>query len=471
MSGLSEAIDATLIVDDSGVIVEANAAAVEMVGRPAAELVGEPVAKLVRGAELESTDGEIDRVDASVTAAGGELPVHAWRRRVGPDRRALILRDATEWRATQGMLAMVVAAVEQGTDAFEITDAEGRTEYANPALEHALGRRPFDILGEPMIRFLEDDDAAKVRAALARGEPFHGEVVCRHASGEKRHHEIAVTPVVDLLTSERRFVILRRDVTARVLAERQVELLREHVVRADRLSVLGHLAASVAHDVNNPATFILANLRLAIDELNAMRGENTGGGAKPERLSQVMEMLSDAVDGTERVVALVREMRTLSTRAPPEREHVELADVARDAMRLTRVHTRAKAKLVEQLAPARVIGDRLRLGQVMVNLLMNAAHAIPDGDSAAHRITITTRVVDNFSEISVSDTGRSITPAERESIFETWFTAKKREDGPALGLAISHQIVSDLGGTLTVEPAGAGLHGSVFTIRLPRASS
>lgn len=471
MSGLSEAIDATFIVDDHGVIVDANAAAVEMVGRAAHELVGGPIANVVHGAELESAQGEVDRADASVTAASGALPVHAWRRRVGPDRCALILRDATEWRSTQGMLAMIVAAVEQGTDAVEITDGEGRTEYANPALERALGRRPFDILGEPMTRFLEDDDAAKVGAALARGEPFHGEVVCRHASGEKRHHEIVVTPVVDLLTGERRFVIFRRDATARVLAERQVELLREHVARADRLSVLGHLAASVAHDVNNPATFILANLRLAIDELNAMRSENTATGAKSERLSQVMEMLRDAVDGTERVVALVREMRKLSTRAPPEREHVDLAGVARDALRLTRVHTRVKARLVEQLAPARVIGDRVRLGQVMVNLLMNAAHAIPEGDSAAHCITLTTRVVDDFAEVSVVDSGTSMSPAERDSIFETWFTSKSRDDGPALGLAISHQIVADLGGTLTAEPVGDGVAGNVFTIRFPRASS
>lgn len=471
MNGLSEAIDATIIVDDRGIIVEANVAALAMIGKPLHDLIGASVTTLVHG--LAQGEGEIDRADASVTLPAGELPVHAWRRRAGPGRSAIILRDATEWRATQGVLAMIVAGVEQGVDAFEITDSEGKTEYANPALERALGRAPFDVLGEPITKFLEDDDAVRVTAALQAGEAWRGEVICRHAGGERRHHELALTPVVDLLTGDRRFVVVRRDITARVAAERQVELLREHVIRADRLSVLGHLAASVAHDVNNPATFILANLRLSLDELNAWSSENPGPGDRGQaRIAQIAEMLSDAVDGTERVVALVREMRQMSTRERPSRERVQLADVAHDALRLTRVQTRAKARLVEDLAlPAAVMGDRLRLGQVVVNLLINAADSIPDGDSASHRITIATREQNGFVELSVSDTGRGIDGGDVDRVFETWFTTKKREDGPGLGLAISREIVVDLGGTLTAAPRapgpGAASTGSVFTMRFP----
>lgn len=477
-----DAIDATIVVDDGGVIVEANAAAVEMIGRGVRELVGAHLHDLVRGIEVESVEDEIDRADAVVSLPDGDMPVHAWRRRLGPDRSALILRDATEWRATQATLAMVVAGVEQGVDAFEITDERGNTEYANPALEAALGRAPFDILGEPLTKFLAPDDAARVQAALLAGEAWRGEVVCRHASGDLRQHEMTITPVVDMLTGMRRFVVVRRDVTARVAAERQLEQLREHVVHADRLSVLGQLAASVAHDVNNPATFILTNVRLALDDLRLWHDNDNQpvSQADKARLRDLMDMLRDAIDGTERVIALVKEMRSLGARAAPKREPVKLADVAHDAVRLTRVQTRAKARVVEHIeSEGAVLGDRLRLGQVVVNLLMNAAQAIPDGaESKDHEILVSVKEVSapgpsgpsgpsGFVELSVSDTGVGIKPEDRERVFEAWFTTKKREEGSGLGLAISRQIVADLGGTLTASPRGDGRRGSVFTLRFP----
>lgn len=470
MPALDATMDATLIVDEADVVVEANDSAVALTAREPHALIGVPLATLVGGLELaEATEEDTSaRVDGTLLLPSGALAVHAWRRRLSPTRVAVILRDATEWLTAQSTLALIVAGVESSVDSFAITDELGNVEYVNQAHTIAVGRSLFEVMGEPVTRFIDGDDAAVVDAALRAGVPWHGEVICRRPNGERRHHDLTLTPVRDTLTGLRRFVCIRRDISERFLAEAKAEALREQLVHADRLGVLGQLAASVAHDVNNPASFILSNLQLAIEELVAWQADGAGDrNVVARRTAALIEMLGDALDGTERVIALVRGMRSLGVRGAALQEHVSLAEIARDALRLTRAQTGACAKVIERLSvPAVVDGDRLRLGQVAVNLLVNAAQAIPPGSPEAHVIAVETREGEGFAELSVSDSGVGIPADHLERVFEAWFTTKNREEGTGLGLAVSRQILTDLGGTLVASQGPE--RGTVFTLRLPR---
>jgi CheY-like chemotaxis protein/two-component sensor histidine kinase len=184
--------------------------------------------------------------------------------------------------------------------------------------------------------------------------------------------------------------------------------------------------------------------------------------------AELTAAVEEARDGAERVRKIVHGLRSFS-RSEEQEKRVPLAlpGVLEAAIRLTANEVRHRAQLVRELGPTpQVIADDGRLTQVFINLLVNAAHAIPEGHSDDNRITVRTRTDDQGrAVIEVEDTGKGMAPEVQGRVFDPFFTTKDVGVGTGLGLSICHGIVSGLGGQITIDSAPD--HGTLVRVILP----
>lgn len=233
--------------------------------------------------------------------------------------------------------------------------------------------------------------------------------------------------------------------------------MHARIALTDRMASVGTLAAGVAHEVNNPLTYVLANLTCAIDELRADSADR----------DDVLELLLEAQEGAERVRRIVRDLHAFSRPREDEIEELDIATVVDSSINMAWNEIRHRAQLVKdyQKTP-RVRMNRSRLGQVILNLLINAAHAIAEGDVDRNRIEIRLGTSpDGDAFVEIRDTGAGIPPDALARVFEPFFTTKPAGVGTGLGLAICHSILTAAGGRIALASPASG--GCIVRITLP----
>jgi signal transduction histidine kinase len=244
-----------------------------------------------------------------------------------------------------------------------------------------------------------------------------------------------------------------RDATER----KKLEL--DRAVATERMAAMGRLAAGVGHEINNPLTYVLANVESLLD---------TSSVTRPlPPVEEVLERLSEARDGLGRIRVIVRDLQTLS-RAEESYGEVDLRQALDQAIQIAAAEVRHRAPIVrryEDVPPVR--GSKTRLGQVFLNLIINAAQAIPEGQAAHHRIEVAIRSVGKTCVVAITDTGSGIAPEHLERIFDPFFTTKEIGAGTGLGLSISREIIVGHGGTLAATST-PGV-GTTMTVTLPHA--
>lgn len=243
------------------------------------------------------------------------------------------------------------------------------------------------------------------------------------------------------------------------LVERRTEELRQKDVQlahGDQMATIGTLAASVAHEINNPIAFVQANL----NQLESL-------WQKPDEADDFHEILVECRDGVDRVRAIVADLLTMARRSDGRDERVDLREVVESALPLLRREARYRARLNVELGevPA-VIGDPRLLGQVVLNLSVNALHAVPEGEPESHEVTIATRLEGDGVQLVVRDTGSGIPDDVLPHIYDPFFTTKGEGMGTGLGLAVTHQLVTRHRGRIEVETGPAG---TTMTVTLPPA--
>jgi len=248
------------------------------------------------------------------------------------------------------------------------------------------------------------------------------------------------------------------------------------------------LVAGVAHEINNPITYVLANLAdlerscFALGEtLIGYRAElRASCGAKAETriadleskldecggLALAAELLCDATEGAARIRDLVRDLLSLARVSERATAPLAISDVLEQTLRLVSRSLGARAELVRDFRATREIcGDRARLGQVFLNLLQNAIDACASLPGRAHRITVRTLDRADGVRVEIADTGPGIPGELAERIFAPFFTTKPQGEGTGLGLYLSRRIIAEHGGTLELVRAPDG--GTVFRVDLP----
>jgi len=315
---------------------------------------------------------------------------------------------------------------------------DGRYVWANPAYAAMLGwQRPQDIVGRDVMDDVHPDDVEFVRRHLARSptDSASGECRLKRRDGSIVNAEIAPTQPIEFESRPARLFIAN-DVTERVQ-------VRARLALADRMASLGTLAAGVAHEVNNPLTYA----RLALDALE----KDLSRAALPK---STLESLSMASDGVDRVRTIVSDLRTFSRADEESIGSVDLNDVVSTTLRFAANTVTTSSSVELDLTPVpRVRANRARLGQVVLNLLLNAYHAIEER-AGSGRIRIRTfRERDGRVGLEIADSGSGIAPATLPHIFEPFFTTKPVGRGTGLGLAICHRIVTAFDGEISVQSA------------------
>ena len=246
--------------------------------------------------------------------------------------------------------------------------------------------------------------------------------------------------------------------------ERQLEPAR--IAQAERLAALGTLAAGMAHEINNPLTYVLLNLDCAMRALEMVADDNNR-----ERVAQVERLVQSAIEGAERIRSITSGIRAFSRAEDVRRVPLDVRSVLDSALRMVMHEIRHRARLTKVYRDVPlVLASEGRLGQVFLNLLTNAVQALPEEDAGAHEIRLLTCADrDGDAVIEISDTGSGIPPHLHARIFEPFFSTKPIGHGTGLGLSISHGIVRALGGEITVDSAVG--RGSTFTVQRPAVSS
>jgi len=348
-------------------------------------------------------------------------------------------------------------------------DNDGVLVAADGALKETLERgRPL-MVGSNMIVSYKNHPTVpgNVRRALA------GETVSYEVEVQGHILEVWLAPMRDAAGKISGAIGVCSDVTER----RQ---LQSRIIQEDRIHAIGTLAASVAHEINNPLTYVLGGLTEVGADLEDLAAELTGiaarRGGDPEvaaalaRLERTREILGPTLAGTERIRHVTRELSTF-TRPDAERLSVlELGAVVRSVLKLVRKEIEARARLLEELEPSPPVqANEARLVQVLVNLLMNAWQALPSPDPARHVIGVRTGTEGGQALVEVWDTGPGVPPMMREQIFQPFITTKDIGAGTGLGLFVCRNVVKALGGSIAVHEAPGG--GALFRVLLPPAAS
>jgi len=346
---------------------------------------------------------------------------------------------------------------------------DGRWIFVNRALVEALGYpQTGHLLGRTVAEIVHPDDlpcALELGAQAGPGPRSGGtrELRYRRASGDYALMEVSPAALTEF-DGAPAVLITARDITER-------KRLQAQLLVSERLLSVGTLAAGVAHEINNPLAAVLSNLDWVAARLAQVHRQASQLDAPALRaeLLRIGKPIDEAREAAERVRAIVRDLKLFSRAEEELGGPVELAPVLDSATRMGWNEVRHRARFVREYGelPA-VPGSEARLGQVFLNLIINAAQAIPEGRTDEHEIRLAARVVSKTQVVvEVQDTGCGMDAETIGRIFDPFFTTKPPGVGTGLGLAICHRIVSSVGGQIEVESRPG--RGSTFRVTLPIA--
>jgi signal transduction histidine kinase len=359
--------------------------------------------------------------------------------------------------------ALLGLVLDSLAEAVLVADAESRILLFNQSARELFGidlgaTPPEQWVGLLSIRHADGTpfEASDLPIARAlRGERVDDLEMLVRTGSDKRERQLSATarPLVGLDGRLWGGVAVLRDVS--VQRRHEAEL-----IISDRMASVGALAAGVTHEINNPLAAVLANVELAIGDARSLETNRT-----TERL---VEELTDAQEAANRVREIVRDLKLFSRSEEERQGPVDAREVLESALRMAWNEIRHRARLIRSFEDVPLVyGNDARLGQVFLNLLVNAAHAIPDGRAESNEIRVVLRRVGERVLVEISDTGTGMSEEVLRQVFTPFFTTKPLGVGTGVGLPVCQRIVSALGGQISAESRlGAG---STFRVLLPTA--
>jgi PAS domain S-box-containing protein len=347
-------------------------------------------------------------------------------------------------------------AVGIGLIIMEDDGSRYTTVYTNRQNAQLTGHTPEEMIGGDSFGLVAPEELSKLaerRERARRGEPLPRmmETLIVHKDGRRVPIEIGTERV----RVEGRDVIIafNRDLTERVR-------MHDQLLQADRMATVGLLAAGVAHEINNPLAYISLILDKLVRDLPAVC-------VAPERLTELVELAAEAQSGAERVGEIIRDLRTFSRSATDPSGLADVPRVLDSSLKIAHNDIRHRARLdiaIDDGLP-QVAASEARLGQVFLNLLVNAVQAIPEGEKEKHTIRVEARREGERVRVSIADTGNGIAPEHMPRIFDPFFSTKAPGVGTGLGLSVCKSIIVAMGGDIAVSST-PGM-GATFTVMLP----
>ena len=470
---VERSLDAFFVKDLDGRYQFINPSGAAYLGMRVEEVLGKTDAEVFS----EDTAEDIMRMDRKVLEGGEPITYQPTRDDFGDSRAFLttkypfhdrfgklaglmgVSHDVTAWIKAQERARHSDASfrrlVEASPDLVVVHEG-GSVVYANPSAVVALGCETMDELeGTHLLDLVRPTDREMV-SMEETGEFSPTTLISRvqEVGLTRRDGEVVQAEIVELDVHWEGMLaqaLLARDITER----RQLEA---QLAQADRLASVGTLAAGVAHEINNPLTYVIHHLQ------EIERGVAAHDGA-------LSKLAGEAAAGAQRIRTIVKDLMLFARHEQGGvgvGGAVDVHELLEKAIQLGFNQIRHRARLVRDFGDvALVSGDPGRLSQIFLNLLVNAAQAITVGDAENNEIRVTTRSGDGEVSVEVRDTGTGIPDAVRERIFEPFTTTKGVGEGTGLGLWICHSLVTAAQGRIDCETElGTG---TAFTVHLPLA--
>jgi PAS domain S-box-containing protein len=384
-------------------------------------------------------------------------------------------RDITEAKKAEEALRELSESLETTLhsigDGVIATDANGVIVRINLVAEQITGwsrkeaiGRPFSevftIINEDTRRSMDSPVTLSLRTGGVVG--LANQTLFVRRDGSEVPIADSCAPIRTATGNVNGAVLVFRDLTTERKSAAVQAKYQQQLVFADRMASVGTLAAGVAHEINNPLTYITANVDTVLEEIRMLAGGSPSG-----RLKDMEENLVEARAGATRVARIVRGLKTFSRIEEERLSVVDVVAVLELALNMAFNEIRHRARLVKDYGAVPLIdADDARLGQVFINLLVNAAQSLPQGNTDANEIRIVTSTDEKGrAAVEIRDTGTGITPALLPRVFDPFFTTKPVGVGTGLGLAICHNIVTGMGGEISVRSQLG--HGTTFRVVLP----
>ncbi len=455
-----------LIVTDADLqVLHVNDAVVTALGRDHASYLGEGLRSMThpddvaRAVLIREAGGRSREFTSRVRTERGEWRSITWQMARGnaPQGGATYFARGVDITARLAEQRELARAREVVHDAFELTRLavlEKNLRDGSVTLTSQL--RELLELGQARVTslepFVEPLDLVRLRTYAAAPDPAHPIFVrLRTAAGNLRAVNLWLRE-----TSEYQLTVVQ-DVTQQALMSAQQRL-------DERLNSLSTMAAGVAHEINNPLAFISANLNFVSEALAQPTAHQPGAS------TELIDAVREAKEGVERVRDIVAALRPFSRISPEARSACNVPRLVRAALNLTHHALQDRTRVTVELQPVPPVwANEARLSQVVLELLTNAAQAIPPGQAEDNELRVSTRVDGDSALIEVEDTGTGIAPDVLPRVFDPFFSTRHRGEGAGLGLSLTRGVVREYGGELTVESTFG--HGARFTVRLPLAGA
>ena len=372
-----------------------------------------------------------------------------------------ISEDITERKQFEESQKLLSTAIEQSAEAVIITDAQGITQYVNPAQERLSGFSSCELIGQtPNVLksdFHNDNFHKQLWDTIGIGKVWSGRFVNRKKDGTEYHEDATISPIFDKSGDLTNFVVVQHDVTKHIELQKQL-------IQAQKMEAIGTLAGGFAHDFNNKLQVIAGYVELMLFNKDL-----------PENYKHDMGIIKQAVDSS---AELIKGMMVFSRKTPAEPQSLELNKLVEQTRSML---SRSIPKTIEIDL---LLADDLwtikaapnQIDQILMNLAVNASDAMPDGG----RLTIKTNniVLDDefcssypdtkpgrYALITVSDTGSGMDKETASHIFEPFFTTKEPGKGTGLGLSVVYGIVEQHGARIICESKPSV--GTTFRIYFP----
>jgi len=354
--------------------------------------------------------------------------------------------------------------IEGLRDGVVVADAEGVILDMNPAAEQMVGAPLAELRGKPIVRAVA---AQSVDRFDFDEDAFNRVVVemCSAAGGFEKyvenyaghHFEIRGASVADVPGQISGLYIIMRDVTERSRLE---DVQRE----SQRVQTIANLAAGITHEVNNPLSYVRANISHVMEVLSEAPDEEE----KEEASEELQSVLAEALEGVDRIGAIIERVRRFTHTRAGVRESIAIEKVLEEATRIRAREQDSDIEVLTDVAPdlGPAIGFRDSLLEAVLNLIENAQHALRGTGGVIH-LRAANR--GNAIRIEVEDNGPGVDEDARGPIFEPFVTSGPNPIGAGLGLAISAKLIADFNGKLSYEPVDSG--GARFVIEIPDDAS
>jgi two-component system sensor kinase FixL len=459
---LDAALDGIISIDERGLIETINPAAVQLFGYNPDEVIGRNVKMLMPSPYQEEHDGYLARYfrtgQKKIIGIGREvvglrkdgttfpMELSVAEARVGEQRIFVgIVHDITARKRTEEVRSWLAAIVESSDDAIIAKSLDGTIMTWNAGAERIFGYSAKEAVGRHISILVPPDRASEVPAILARikqGDRIdHFETVRVGKDGRRIDLSVTISPIKDAAGRVFGASAIKREITEQKRINEEIRTMTQQLWQAAKLASVGELAASIAHELNNP----LATVTLRVESVLARIPADD-----PKR--RALEIVEQEA---KRMAALVANLLQFSRRGDGQISTVDIRQELTQAVELIHHYLRKRLiKLVPEFAPdtPTIFADRQKLRQVFLNLLTNAGDAMPQGGTLTLRAAPTSMHNGKPAVlVEFADTGVGIPPENLERIMEPFFTTKEEGKGTGLGLAICRRVVQEHHGTMQIR--------------------